>query len=801
MIDDEIEVPGLKYAKPTFTPSKSGGSVVISSPDGTPLNVAGGSKQTIDLENLNPDLLQRINLAKEQWKSEYGQDLPITSGRRTREEQYKQYKARLSGAKNTGFMAINPDEFPGKEYFHENAVDIAPTVPNTFLERFGLHRPFGSKDPVHVEINPKIDFKLPEPTITEDDLQVPGLKYAKPGMFKPVEDTGFAEQFRKSVGEMSFEDWRKKSLIAPAVEYVVGGLPVFGDKTMKAEAEKNLIEKGKGFIEGVKTAIESPVETAKNIYTAVTEKPGEVLGGMVKGAIYDPELMFLPGAKQTAQAVTQGAKTTGQAIAKVPGVVREAVMPSEAQLIEQFAKRRGAPSVGAAATPTRDMVENMIQGASPELQDVIRKTPPELVNIKALENQLKGDKFGYQLTEGEALQDAAKMSDEFNKRAKSPQLLARLEERDAKIAQGFDTLIAKSAPDIPGGYSMVDYGQTAIDQLLAKDKARLADIAAKYQRLEKANGGQFPIDTNKLKADVDAELSKKVLKTFANDNMKSYLKDLEAFQKRGNMTFDEFENLRTNMAEEMRSNSNGNARRVAGIIRQQLENLPMGENLKGIKPLADEARAAVRERYNVLDSNPAYRVAVKDTRIDKELAEGLEHVAADKFVKKFIVNGETGNVKRLMAELGENTLGHQAAQAGLIKHLEQTAIGSKGVINQKTFNDQLSKTIGKKLNDVIRSPVATDLQDLADLARLTEHVGGKGFANTSNTVPALMREKAADVAEMGLNVKMGFPGATWARRGIEKATEGYRIKKSLEPGAGVKIPIKDLLKDLEKEGK
>jgi hypothetical protein len=54
---------------------------------------------------------------------------------------------------------------------------------------------------------------------------------------------------------------------------------------------------------------------------------------------------------------------------------------------------------------------------------------------------------------------------------------------------------------------------------------------------------------------------------------------------------------------------------------------------------------------------------------------------------------------------------------------------------------------------------------------------------------------------MGLNVKMGFPGATWARRGIEKATEGYRIKKSLEPGAGVKIPIKDLLKDLEKEGK
>ena len=798
---DDLEVPGLKYATRTLTPSAApskGPSVVVTSPEGNSFNYPSAKK--IDLENLNPDLLGRLELARKEWKDQFGTDLPITSGRRTREEQYKQYQARLAGAKNTGFMAINPDDQPGRQFFHENAVDVHPSVPNQFLEKFGLHRPFGSKDPVHVEINPKIDFKLPEPAFSEDDISVPGLKYAKPGQFKPIEDTGFAEDFRKTVKDMSWEDWKKKSLIAPAAQYVVGGLPIIGDPEMKAEAQKILEEKGKGFVEGVKTAFENPVETAKNIYTAVKEHPGQVVGEMVKGAVYDPELLLLPGVKQTAQMVQKGAKATTQAAAKVPGMVREAVMPSEQQLIQQFAQRKGGGSVGAMSTPDRATIDTMIQGASPELQDFVRQTPPELVNVKALENQLKGDKFGYRLTEGEALQDAAKMSDEYNKRAKHPELLERLQDRDAKISQGFQTLRERAAPDIYTG-NMVDMGQTAIDQLLIKDKARLQDINTKYQALEAANGGQFPIDTNKLKTDIDSMLSKKVLRTFAESNMRPYLKDLEDFQKRGTMSFDEFENLRTNMAEEMRSNPNGNARRVAGIIRQELENLPMSEALKDVKPLADAARAAVRERYQVLDSNPAYRVAVKDTRLDKELAEGLEHVAADKFIKKFVVNGETGNVKRLMGELGDNTLGHQAVQAGLIKFLEEASVNSKGVVSQAAFNSQLEKTIGKKLFDVMPNQVAVDLKDLADLARLTEHAGGKGYANLSNTVPTMMRESAATAAEVGLNMKTGLPIGSWARKKLESATEGYKIKKSLGAGAGVKTPIKDLLKDLESEGK
>jgi len=131
------------------------------------------------------------------------------------------------------------------------------------------------------------------------------------------------------------------------------GLPGFTE-----EDKKPLEEKAKGFVEGVKTAVESPIETAKNVYKAVTERPGTVLGEMVKGAVYDPELMFLPGVKQTAQMAGEGVKAAGKGVKTGAQAVRSAVMPSEQQLIAQFNARRTSPggSVGAMATPDKATV-------------------------------------------------------------------------------------------------------------------------------------------------------------------------------------------------------------------------------------------------------------------------------------------------------------------------------------------------------------------------------------------------------------------------------------------------------------
>jgi hypothetical protein len=130
-----------------------------------------------DIENINPDLKERIAALNADWMNNKelnpkGIPLPITSGRRTREQQAREFQARKSGSKTTGFMAVDPDKYPGREYFHENAIDILPGIlPDTYLDRFGLHRPYGAKDPVHVEINPKKEYAKPNQDITMPDGQ------------------------------------------------------------------------------------------------------------------------------------------------------------------------------------------------------------------------------------------------------------------------------------------------------------------------------------------------------------------------------------------------------------------------------------------------------------------------------------------------------------------------------------------------------------------------------------------------------------------------------------------------------
>jgi hypothetical protein len=149
----------------------------------------------VDIENINADLKERIAAMQADWLANKelnpkGIPLPITSGRRTREQQANEYKARMSGSKTTGFMAVNPDKFPGREYFHEDAVDILPGIlPDEYLNKFGLHRPYGSKDPVHVQINPKAPWAKVDQDITMpdgSDIDPSAMYLKRQGIAAPV---------------------------------------------------------------------------------------------------------------------------------------------------------------------------------------------------------------------------------------------------------------------------------------------------------------------------------------------------------------------------------------------------------------------------------------------------------------------------------------------------------------------------------------------------------------------------------------------------------------------------------------
>ena len=269
------------------------------------------NSKSVDLENLNPELKERIKLAEEAWlvNKEFnpkGESLPITSGRRTRDQQYQEYKARLAGSKNTGFMAINPDEpqYKDKQFFHEDAVDMLTHVPNKFLEQFGLHRPFGSKDPVHVQINPKSEWKNTSNIVSnvKDETNEYGLGYARPIItsenkeaFPVTNPTSFAEDFRGQFKDLKKDltnpDYYKNTLpkqAAALYDTLYGTVP--GAIQFVGTPFAKLADLG---LQGVNKLTEKPVinpNAATNVLSTITNEMQQPLGKAF-GITQDPAYM------------------------------------------------------------------------------------------------------------------------------------------------------------------------------------------------------------------------------------------------------------------------------------------------------------------------------------------------------------------------------------------------------------------------------------------------------------------------------------------------------------------------------
>lgn len=112
-----------------------------------------GQPSQVNLEKLNPALLANLQKAQAAYKQEFGTDMPITSGVRTRAEQQKLFEQSKTGKPGV-FSPIDPASAPGQSTFHSEAVDISSKVPEDFLNRFGIHRPLGKKDPVHAVLMP-----------------------------------------------------------------------------------------------------------------------------------------------------------------------------------------------------------------------------------------------------------------------------------------------------------------------------------------------------------------------------------------------------------------------------------------------------------------------------------------------------------------------------------------------------------------------------------------------------------------------------------------------------------------------
>jgi len=509
--------------------------------------------------------------------------------------------------------------------------------------------------------------------------------------------------------------------------------------------------------------------------------------------------------------------------AKLPSP-KTTVLKLQEQFDNRFPKTAQAPSakptmsgVGAAEANLQNRVQVALTEAPDYLKESLKNTPIEKLateeNIKVIENHNKFAKYGLVPTEGQALENTSLMSNEFNARKTDPNLQARFEERDPKLIQGFNTIKEKVSPDVFDN-DPIRLASMPLDKLKNDYINDQANIRALYEKANRAAGGsQAPIDIGALRENIINGLKEKQRTRYVPARLQA---DLDEVLDQGFMTPEQYENFRTDTATIARTSKDPLEAQAASIIREKLEQVPIKDEFAQYKPLYDEARKAVAA-LKAKEKNPAYKAAISDTRTPDEIEAGIPHPAANNFVAKhYASNTPQVNIERMLDLIGRNSPEHQALNKLKIDEfkLNSGIRNDKGTVSQANLNKIIYEQNKSNLPVMFDNMTVKDLQDLADVANLSEPRKGVHSVNVSNTeilrqenAAKAARETAGNIAagltESAINMKVPFGGTILrstlggmkAERQAKAAAKAAQeeSEKRLSPKAGIK------LKDIGKE--
>lgn len=485
-----------------------------------------------------------------------------------------------------------------------------------------------------------------------------------------------------------------------------------------------------------------------------------------------PEVSNVPAYIRKAQAEFEQAKANGQA------GVNPVTPPGTAQTTPAQAPRPASAepmpqSAGAAAT--EQSRQAIAAGATPEVLTAIQKAEKSGdMHAIAAQRHIEASSLPVpvDLTAGQATGNINLLSHEQNVRGKFPELADRFNAQNGQLVKNIEAIRDQAGPDVPHA-NHVESGQSLIDSYKAKDAALSQDIAAKYKALEDANGGQFPVDGQAFVAAAEQALSKKMKGRYVPPEIQA---DMDAIKNGGQMTYENFENMRTNLAAEARKaerSGDGNRAMATSLVRDALESIPITGETAAMKPLADAARSAAKARFDLIKADDAYKAAINDS------------VSADKFVGKFVVNAPVKGVQTMQSNLAHDPIAGQTIATGTVNYLKDRAMGSGNNFNQAGYNNAL-KAVRPKLGDLVKPEQAAHLEALGNVARYTQEQPRGAYVNNSNTTVSAAANAAKDLANGALDVKT-FGLTKFARETMKKNAMKKEVDRSLKPGAGINI--------------
>lgn len=188
--------------------------------------------------------------------------------------------------------------------------------------------------------------------------------------------------------------------------------------------------------------------------------------------------------------------------------------------------------------------------------------------------------------------------------------------------------------------------------------------------------------------------------------------------------------------------------------------------------LARTARATARERFKVIEQNPAFKAAINGK------------AAPDDFVKKFVIGGKADEVERLMTLVDPKNQEQMKLQ--FMRFLQDKAFGSNaagdGGSRQAAFNDALKTIGGRKLTAVLGREQAEEMQALGRIMAYIQQRPAGSSVNESNTASAV----ANILGKMNGTIK----GAPYIKDFVIKPIESAKERAAVENALTAKLPKK-----------
>ena len=512
-----------------------------------------------------------------------------------------------------------------------------------------------------------------------------------------------------------------------------------------------------------------------------------------EGKVAQPLGAFLP--VPSIPKVPSGAKAAleSQFAEKVAPVARiEPTMQkpkvSYADFQQQLQTKKGKPfempmsGVGAAKTADATVLAEAVARATPELKTELLKVKPGDLNVEALNRIMEADQLPIPLryTKGQATQDPILISRERNERGVKEQYAERFNEQNKVLQENANLMKERVAPDV-NTTSFVEDAERSIDLMGKRIKADDEAISDAYKNLKNYGAGKLEVDSQTF-----GNSAMKALSEFDEQEFlpSSILKRVKDYTEGKPMNFNQFENLRTVLANETRmaqSANNGNAVHALTVVRSELEKMPLLNETSEAKVLADKARSLAKSQFDLLDKK-------KDT-YNPLYAEVMNGIADTKdFIPKLVFRSKNKDFAKTMETLGEgDPQAIQHLRSGALDYMIRESTDASGNFLTGKFNKMVDNLdVNKKLDPLFGEDAKT-IRAIANGGKNVEARPKGAFVNESNTAVAI----GSMAKQYGTELAKRIPGVGAviepAQQILQQRKSAKEVKQTLKPAAGVRL--------------